>query len=274
MATDPQSLLLHLPTQDAVVAGLDFDALRNSGLLKSLVGNKVSQEAEYLDFVRDSGFDYQRDLHYVLAAFAPDGEFFLLRGEFDWEKLERYVARQKGSCIDHLCHLAGSTADKKISFFPLRKNLMAMAVAPDEGAATRLKQLGPQNDVTLPKQPVWLTFSAGALRHAASRRGSSRLFATAIMDAERVTITAGLANGNRMEARLEAVCRDTQQAGSLMAQLQVFMTLLRKLPEQQGQVLTQDSLAGLLASGTIAQAGSNVVGRWPIPRELLTNLAR
>ena len=274
VASNPETLLLHLPTQDAVVAGFDFDVLRNSGVLRMLLGAKASQEPEYVDFVRESGFDYQRDLHYVLVSFAPDGEFFLIHGDFDWAKLEQYAADQKGWCLNHVCHLAGSTTDKKISFFPLKKNLMAMAVAPDEGAATRLKELGPQNDVTLPKQPVWLTFSAGALRHAALLRGSSRLFATAIMDAERVTITAGLADGNQMEARLEAACRDPQQAGGLTAQLQALMTLLRKLPEQQGQVMPQDSLAGLLASGTFAQAGSNVVGHWPIPHELLTNLAR
>jgi hypothetical protein len=278
---NPETLLLKLTTQDAVVAGLDFDALRSSGVLSSLFDTKGPQEAEYVDFVRDSGFNYQRDLHYVLAAFAPDGEFFFIRGAFDWSKLERYVASQKGSCADHLCRLEGSTPEKKISFFRVRNDLMAMAVAQDPAAATRLKQPGPQDDVIVPKEPAWLTFSAGALRHAAASRGSfsgsSRLFATAIMDAERVTITAGPSTAGNLGARLEAVCRDPQQAGGLVEQMQGLTRVLKSVAAQQtgqqGQSTSADSLGALIASGTFSQAGSHVVGNWTIPGSLLAGLA-
>jgi hypothetical protein len=274
---NPEALLLKLPTQDAVVVGLDFDALRSSGVLASLFDSKGPQEAEYVDFVRDSGFNYQRDLHYVLAAFAPDGEFFFVRGAFDWSKLARYVASQKGSCGDHLCRLNGSTPEKKISFFQVRNDLMAMAVAEDPGAATRLKQLGPQDDVIVPKEPAWLTFSAGALRHEAASRGSlsgsSRLFASAIMDAERVTITAGPSGAGNLAARLEAVCRDPEQAGGLVEQMQGLTRVLKSGAVQEGQSAATDSLGGLIASGTFSQAGSHVVGEWTIPGSLLSSLA-
>ncbi len=273
-SADLQTLLPRLPTQDAVVAGIDFDALRASGILGSLLDGRGQQEAEYVDFVRDSGFNYQRDLRYVLASFAPDGEFFLIRGVFDWPRLERYVATQKGRCENHFCRMAGSTNEKNISFFPLQRDLMAMAVARDAGAAERLNHLGPQADVAVLKEPLWLTFSAGALRHSASLEGSSRLFATAIMDAERVTITAGPGSDNHLEARLEAVCRDAQQAGGLTEQLVGLTNLLKRVGAQQQQSIPADSVAGLLASGTFTQAGSHVTGHWDIPRSLLAELAK
>ena len=80
LATRPESLLLRLPTQDAVVVGADFQAVRRSGFLDPLFDSKTPQDADYTAFVRDTGFDYRRDLDYVLASFAPDGEFFLVKG--------------------------------------------------------------------------------------------------------------------------------------------------------------------------------------------------
>ncbi len=274
LPANPEALLLRLPTQDAVVAGVDFDALRGAGLLRLLTDAKVAQDAEYVTFVRESGFDYQRDLHYVLVSFAPDGEFFLIRGAFDWSKLRDYASRQKGSCAGALCRMAGSTPDRKISYLPLSRDWMALAVAPEEGAAARLEKPGPQDDVTVPREPVWLTFSAGALRHAASLSGSSRLFATAMMDAERVTITAGAGSHAEIEARLEAICRDAQQAGALTAQLQGLTNVLKTAAQQDGPGNAPDGLSTVLGSGTFAQAGSHVAGQWPIPRALLTTITQ
>ncbi len=275
VATDPESLLSRLPTQNAVVAGLDFDALRASGILNAVLSSKGVQETEYLEFVRASGFDYQRDLHSVLASFAPDGEFFLIRGRFDWEKLEQYTRQQHGLCANHFCHMDGSTPEKKISFLPLRRDLMAMAVAPEDTAALRLKKLGPQDDVPVQNAPVWLTFSAGALRNSASRMPlASRVFASAIMDAERVTVTIGPTDQNLPEARLEAVCRDAQQAGALSGQLQTLTGLLSRAAANQGDARAPDDFAGVLASGKFWNAGSHVLGRWVIPGSVLQNLAR
>ena len=270
-STTPDALLRRLPTQNAVVAGLDFDALRRSGLLAALTDSKTPQEADYLAFVRQTGFDYKRDLRYVLVSFSPDGEFFLVKGTFDWPKLERYVAQQKGSCFERLCRLTGSTPERKISFFPLKRDLLAMAVAADDTAASRLREPGPQGGIDVPNEPVWVSFSAGALSHATSLPGSSKLLASAISDAERVTITAGQ-SGGRIEARLDAICRDAHQAGALTAQLRAVTSMLRNAAQQEGQPILQSNLGGLLTAGTFEQSGSHVVGHWPVAKELIANL--
>ncbi len=270
-ASSPEFLLLRLPTQDAVVAGADFQALRHSGFLDPLFDSKTPQDAEYTAFVHDTGFDYRRDLDYVLASFAPDGEFFLVKGRFDWTRLEDYVAHQKGSCFDHLCRVNGSTPEKKISFFPLNKGLMAMAVSTDDTAATRLSKPGPQGDIAVPAQPVWISMSAGALRHSTSLPGSNKLFASAITDANRLTITLGSSSG-KVEAHLDAICRDAQQAGALTMQLRTLTNTFRGVVQQSGKPPTDSELSGLFAAGTFDQAGSHVVGTWLIPGALLRNL--
>jgi hypothetical protein len=271
ISASPESLLLRLPTQDAVVAGIDFIALRRSGFVDFLLDSKTPQDADYTAFVQDTGFDYRRDLEYVLASFAPDGEFFLVKGKFDWPKLEEYVAHQKGSCFDHLCRVSGSTPEKKISFFPLRNGLMAMAVSTDDTAATRLNKPGPQGDIAIPGQPVWISMSAGALRHSTSLPGSSKIFASAITDANRITITLGL-DGNALDAHLDAVCRDAQQAGALTTQLRSLTNALQKVAQQGGKPIAENELSGLLAAGKFDQAGSHVMGTWPVSRALLQNL--
>ena len=39
---------------------------------------------------------------------------------------------EDGHCYNSLCRLNGSTPERKISFFPVQQNLMAMAVSPDD----------------------------------------------------------------------------------------------------------------------------------------------
>jgi hypothetical protein len=257
--TDPESLLNRLPTQDAAVVGIDFDALRSGGFVQWLDHAKTPEEPEYLAFVQETGFDYKRDLDSVLASFAPDGEFFLIKGTFNWARLEEYVLKQKGSCFDHLCRVVGSTPNRHISFFPLKRNLMALAVAPDDTAAARLQKLGPQSDVDVPVAPLWMTLSTGALR--GSRNFAE--FASALTGANRVTLTAG-PSGSAFEARLDAVCRDAQQAGALTMQLR---TLTNVLPRDASGV------AGLLRSGVFEQSGSHVFGRWPVSADFVQSLA-
>jgi hypothetical protein len=257
--TDPGSLLKRLPTQDAAVVGVDFAALRRDGFVQWLDRSKTPEEPDYLAFVQETGFDYKRDLDYVLASFAPDGEFFLVKGAFNWAKIEEYVLRQHGSCFDHLCRVSGSTPERHISFFPLKHNLMAMAVATDDTAAARLQKPGPQSDIDVPAAPVWMTLSAGALR--GSRHFTE--FASALTGANRVTLTAA-PSGAAFEARLDAICRDAQQAGALTMQLR---TLTNMLPRDAGGV------AGLLRSGTFEQSSSHVFGHWPVSTDFVQSIA-
>jgi hypothetical protein len=157
----PRALLDRLPTKDATVLSVDFAALRSGGILKLLAGKA---EPEYLAFVKNSGFDYQKDLDAALVSFGPNAIYFLVRGRFDWNRLETYARDNGGSCYNRLCHLPGSKPERRISFLPLSSNLMAMAVAGDDLAAARLRDKNPQRPIEIPSDPVWISAQGSALK--------------------------------------------------------------------------------------------------------------
>jgi hypothetical protein len=119
-ALRPEALLKRLPTRGALVAYVDFDALRKAGVMRLLDGAKTPEDAEYTAFVRQTGFDYKRDLDAAMVSFAPGGKFLLLRGRFEWSKLKEYAASTEGECDPSVCHMTGSTPERRISFFLLR----------------------------------------------------------------------------------------------------------------------------------------------------------
>lgn len=259
----PAVLLSRLPTKDAVVLSVDFAALRKGGIFDLLSKSKVPEEPEYRTFVRNSNFDYKRDLDSAMVAFAPDGTFFLINGRFDWRKLAEYAKLQGGSCYGDLCRMTGSTPNRQISFVPLRQDLMALAVGGDDLAASRLKQSGPQRAIQIPSQPVWLSIPSSALKSGDKLPAGTRLFTSSMADAENVTLTLG-PEGQTFEARLEAVCRSPQDAAALTAQLEKVTAMLKSAP---------GDLHDILATGAFRQAGQNVVGRWTIQKSFIENLA-
>jgi hypothetical protein len=133
------ALLRRMPAHDAMVAYIDFSQLRRAGILRLLDGSKAGEDPEYQNFVRQTQFDYQEDLDSAMVAFAPTGRFLLVQGRFDWKSLHAYVESQDGTCFNSFCRMTGSTPERRISFFPVRSNLMALAVSPDESAALRLR---------------------------------------------------------------------------------------------------------------------------------------
>ena len=72
----------------------------------------------------------------------PAASFCCLRGRFDWQSLDAYVRSQNGECENSLCRMTGSAPERLISFFPLRVNLMALAVSQDDSAALRMSPSG------------------------------------------------------------------------------------------------------------------------------------
>src|SRR6266581_6429195 len=110
----PESVLAHLPSENAAVLSIDFAALRQGGVFDLLAGPVVEEEPEYKTFVQKTGFDYRRDLDGALISFPPGGVFFLVRGRFDWKRLESYAQEQGGECSRGLCRMPGSVPARKI----------------------------------------------------------------------------------------------------------------------------------------------------------------
>src|SRR5260370_11409068 len=216
----PESILARLPSDNATVLSIDFAALRGGGILDLLSGPVVDQEPEYKVFVEKTGFDCRRALDHAFVSFHPSGVYFLVQGSFDWKRLEAYAREQGGGCFNTLCRMPGSVPSRKISFFPLKSNLMAMAVSEDDFAATRMNDPAKNaRHIAMLTQPVWLSLPSATLKKSGDFPTGTQLFAKAMEDAESAIISLAPA-GKAYEAQLDVVCRNAQEAPVLAAPFQ------------------------------------------------------
>jgi hypothetical protein len=265
------ALLRRMPAEDALVAYIDFSELRRGGVLQLLDGSKAGEDPEYRSFVRQTQFDYKKDLDAALVAFAPTGRFLLLKGRFDWKSLRAYVESQHGSCASEFCRMTGSTPERRISFFPLRSNLMALAVSPDESAALRLQNAVSGPDPQVPAAPVWLSVPTSILKSGDSLPAGTRMFASGMERAETVTL-AFTPEGHGLAARLEVRCRDERDAADLASQLTHTTSLLREMMEREHRKPNPADLSGVLTAGAFRNDGRRVLGYWPIERAFVQNV--
>ncbi len=268
-AIRPVALLKRVPTRDALVAYIDFNALRKAGVMRLLEGANAAQDPEYSDFIRQTGFDYQRDLDAAVVSFAPTGKYLLLRGRFDWHSLREYAASKEGECDPSMCHMTGSTRDRRISFFLLRSNLLAMAVSPDDSAVLRLRESDGSPDAEIPAAPLWLRFPPSALNSGAALPENARVFAGAMDRADSVTL-AFAPEGGRIAATLDIRCRQPGDAAEIASQLTRLTTALRE-SVAPGSGSDSRSLGAVLAAGSFRAEGAKVLGRWPIEKAFLEN---
>lgn len=269
----PAQILARLPTDDASILSIDFAALRRGGVFEMLNGSVVQEEPEYTEFVKTTGFNYQRDLDHAFLAFDSSGVYFLLEGRFNWKRLEAYARAQGGGCFNRLCRMQGSQPSRRISFFPLKSNLMALAVSPDDWAATRMSQPARNaRPVAMRPQPVWLSLSPAALKKSETFPTGTQLFAKAMEDAQSATVSIA-PQGKALEADLDVVCRNAHEAEVLAAQFERVTAVLRQLLEKQQRKPGPGDLARVLAAGAFHQEGARVNGRWPIEPAFLEHLA-
>ncbi len=88
-----------LPAEAPIIAYFDITAMRNSQLsaeLSSLAG-KPASDPDYAEFVRQTGFDYERDLDRAALAIWPGASrstaLAIAEGRFDREKITQYALR-------------------------------------------------------------------------------------------------------------------------------------------------------------------------------------
>jgi hypothetical protein len=267
-ALRPAALLARLPRRDALIAYIDFDALRRVGILQLLDGSTVGQDPEYRSFVERTRFDYARDLDAAMVSFAPGGKFLLLRGRFDWKSLGSYVRGQNGQCDDSLCRLTGSAPERLISFFPLRSDLMALAVSQDDSAALRMSTPAPADGMQIPAAPLWISIPASTLRSSGGVPAGARPFADAMGQADSATL-AFTPEAGRIAATLEIRCGKSADAVEIASRLTAATTLLRDALAKERQQPDPAGLSGVLAAGLFRADGPRVLGRWPIEKAFL-----
>jgi hypothetical protein len=265
--SDPRYLLSRFPAEDAVVLRADFTVLRKAGLLAA---SGVPTEPDYKQFVDATGFDYRRDLDFVVVSLSASGNFFIARGRFDWNKLNAYAVKEGGSCYEQLCRMPGSTPERHISFLPLRGDTIALAVGSDDLEATRLRRAGDPVKTPLPSAPVWLSLPGAELRKQDALPPRLHLMLSALANTERLVVDFSPA-GPGIEAHLEASCKTQDDAKVLASQLRVTTSTLKEAVAQDKEA-QHDEITSMLAAGTFNQNGAKVMGSWPVKKSLLDSL--
>ena len=271
-AADSFKLVQMLPRETGVVVYVDLAALRSAGLLSAL--NHASEEPDYRKFVEQSGFDYNRDLQAVAVSFVNGEEFGAARGKFDWTKLSAYAAAQGGSCKDSLCSLPASKPEYYISFYPLRTNVLAIAVSRDRTAASKIDP--PRgSSVFLETGAVAISATGAEFEPGKNLPPGAQAFLSPLSKALRVSFYVSQATGGSkgLELRLDAECPSPESAAELVKQLRNTTDLLKNMLARDKMTPRQDDLSGLLVSGTFTAQNGRVSGKWPLNRTFVESLA-
>jgi hypothetical protein len=129
-----------MPADASAVVFMDFAELRTAPFITQLYAwaPRPQADPDYAQFVKETGFDYERDLDCIAIAFAnreQDSTFFAIAdGKFDRQKISAYALKTGSvarSGSDEVFSVPASGSAKKISFTFLRNNRIALTNGPD-----------------------------------------------------------------------------------------------------------------------------------------------
>lgn len=269
----PRELLSYMPAKNSTLVFIDLRPIRDSGLLDKFAGSSVAEEDEYKQFVAQTAFDYKTDLDVLVASSYDNNQFLLLQGRFDWKSIIAYASHQGGSCRAGFCRLPSSKPDRTISFYAVNSHLLAVAISPDEWAASNIKA-HPQNDALgfeIPSQPIWMVVPSSVLNNQEKLPAGTRVFAKALASAERVIFSMGPAQ-NRFEVAMDVTCKSPEEAAILRTDLENLTGMLQKLIAREHQQANSSDLSGPLTAGVFQRIDKHVIGRWPVEKAFIDHL--
>jgi hypothetical protein len=268
---DAAGMMQCLPQDQSTHVYIDVDALRRAGIVDLLAGPKTAEDSDYRKFVDQTHFDYRTDLSAIAAAFWHGNTYFVVRGRFAWKQLAEYAASQGGHCRSAICEMPGSQPDRNISFYPLKSDLLALAVSKEPRGIT---MIGPGHWRTPPRissEPVWISVPAFAFTDTNAMPAGTHAFFRTLAQAQNVIFTAG-PEGNRLEVRLDATCNSPAAAADVAKQFTDTTDLLKKMLDRDHMTPNPGDLSGVLSSGVFHQQDQRVTGEWPIDRSFVEAL--
>jgi hypothetical protein len=199
-----RTMLARMPADANAVLYADFAELRPSPFAAELYAwaPRPHVDADYAQFLRDTGFDYERDLNRVAIAVLKRGPntilFAVADGRFDEKKIGAY-ASQAGTRESRggrqIFSVPVSGASNKVSFTFLRKDRIAMT---DDGGSAALLSEPPQGQ------------DAKEWRQRFERLAGSPAFAVIRQDAATGSALASRAPGGLQSPQLSALLDQLQ----------------------------------------------------------------
>jgi hypothetical protein len=270
---DAARLFSALPVARGTLLYLDVETLRKGGILDLLAGSKAAEEPDYRNFVTQTGFDYRTDLDAVAAVFDSGQVYLTVRGHFDWPQLSGYARAQGGTCQYLICSMAASAPGRNISFYPLRGDVLALAVTSAERGVNMIAD-GQATPQVLPNDPAWLWAPRETFRNSSSLPAGIQLLLAPLTDAQSVALSAGPAANNGLRLRAQVSFASPNAAAALVQQFQSLTKSLGQMSPQAGGSPGSTDVAGLLAKGTVEQKDSLVTAEWPLDPAFLKSLAQ
>ncbi len=265
-------LVQYLPPDRAAHLYINTEVLRSSGLLDLLAGSKAAEEEDYRRFIDQTGFDYRSDLDAVAAAFLQGDTYLVLRGRFAWKRLNDYARAQGGACRNAICTMPGSSPDRNISFYPVRSDILALAVSKEERGTDMISPTKWRNPPRLPAEPVWISVPSYMFNDTSSLPSGTHSFLTPLAEAQEVTFAVG-PRDQRLQLRIEVVCSTPAAATTLAGQFTSTTEELKKMLARQHLTPNPSGLSGLLTAGNFQRQDRSVVGTWPMERGFIEALA-
>jgi len=284
---DAASLFRRLPGENVLLLYLNVEQLRRTPALIPVLGNAVDPDPDYAAFVRQTGFDYQRDLDRAAVCYLPDRVYILARGRFDGARLRSYALDQGGACADsgleRPCRMPASQPGRQVSFLLLEPSLLALATAPEPDAARQLEAAPAVSAEPLAQAAstlnagnplLWATATPASLDRALRQTSAVpnlNLLAAALAGAQRAYLFVN-DRSPRLEIALQAVCASDAQAAEIRRLLQGLNDLVGGLMRGARRGKTPDPWARVLASAAINQQKDTVRAVWALDPDLLKDL--
>jgi len=267
------AMLACLPPGDGPVLYVDVGLLRKTGLLEQLAGKPGGEEADYRKFVDASGFDYRRDLDAALVQWKNGTALFVLRGRFDQERLAEYAQANGGLCAKDFCSLPGSVPQRRISFQPLGRRVMALAAGSDAMGAAAIREHASQPAFVPPSAPLWICLPASSFHAEPDLPPGLSAFLEALDGSQRAILTVEV-NANGFALALKAPCGSGEQAKMIANRLTRATGTLKDLIARSGKAPDAASPAAVLSAGTFRVEQNVVRGNWPLSRAFFEGLGR
>ena len=284
-------LLSRLPAENSIILYVDVERLRRSPALLPLVRSRVDPDPDYAAFVKQTGFDYQRDLDAATVCYLPDRVFVLARGRFDEAKLRRYAVAQGGTCPSSAfsrarpCSMPASQPGRKLSFQMISSGVLALANAPEADAVTQLETTPASNAAPLAQAAsgnsgagplLWLTAAPETLDRTLSSSFAQlpnvTLFSKALSGAQRAFLMVS-DNSPDLEVSLKATCASDAQADELKRLWQGLEAFAGGMLRGTGPRNASSGWGKVLASGKISQEGNAVRAAWTVDAAILQDLS-
>lgn len=256
-----------LPPGDLNLIYVDVGALRKAELLGLLRHIQIAPDKEYADFIRETGFDYTRDLEAIVIANAANEIFLVGRGQFQWNRLKEFAVSHQGLCEADSCRVPATVPGRWVDFVNVQSDVLAVAISPNPAAADALRPPGRRLQGQIPKAPVWAKLSHSLLTNPVSLPLPVQIFLISMQSAESVTLSLGTGS-----LQLNAQFANVPTADTARRQLEIQTKTLVSALARNNEKYDRASLASLLAEGSFRVMGSDVLGIWPIHPELIRAL--